>query len=61
MTRETVEWLLWLVGQQTIQLGAPDARAQAEAAWRALGELEALTGGSPRPARGAAMSNPDNP
>ena len=40
MTRQTVEWLLWLVGQQSVQLGAPDARAHAEAAWRALGELE---------------------
>jgi hypothetical protein len=41
VTRETLEWLRWLVGQQTVQVGAGDARVQAEAAWTALAEIDA--------------------
>lgn len=39
MTRETLEWLAWLVSQQTVQLGAPDAREQAAHAFQALDEI----------------------
>jgi len=39
MTRETLEWLAWLVQQQTVQLGAPDAREQTARAFKALDEL----------------------
>lgn len=42
MTRGTAEWLLWLVSQQTVQVGAEGAREQAEAAWAAIGELRAV-------------------
>ena len=41
MTRETLEWLAWLIQQQTIAIGVPDARAQAAAAFRALDEIGA--------------------
>jgi len=41
MTRETLDWLAWLVGQQTIHIGSPDARDQAERAFRALDEIGA--------------------
>lgn len=41
MTRETLEWLLWLVSQQTVQVGAPDSRAQAARAWVAMDEITA--------------------
>lgn len=41
MTRGTLEWLRWLVSQQSVQVGAGDARAQAEAAWAALAEIDA--------------------
>lgn len=41
MTRETVEWLLWLVGCQSVQIGADDSREQAMRAWAAMAELEA--------------------
>jgi len=39
MTRDTLEWLAWLVQRQTIEVGAPDARQQADHAFRALDEL----------------------
>jgi len=39
MTRETLEWLAWLVSQQTVQLGAADAREQTMRAFRALDEI----------------------
>ena len=39
MSRETLEWMAWLIQQQTISIGAPDARAQAAAAFRALDEI----------------------
>lgn len=41
MTRETLEWLAWLVQSQTIAIGALDAREQAAAAFRALDEIGA--------------------
>jgi hypothetical protein len=41
MTRETLEWLAWLVSQQTVQLGAPDAREQTARAFAALDEIGA--------------------
>ena len=41
MTRETLEWLAWLIGQQTIALGQPDARDQCTRAFRALDEIGA--------------------
>lgn len=41
MTRNTLEWLRWLVGQQSVQLGSEDARAAAAAAWQALDEIDA--------------------
>ena len=40
MSRETAVWLYQLVARQVIEVGHPDARTQAEAAWRALAELE---------------------
>ena len=39
MTRETLEWLAWLVQQQTVALGSPDARDQCTRAFRALDEI----------------------
>ena len=51
MTRETLEWLRWLVAQQTVQIGAPDAAAQVAAALRALAKLDtALSGDYPNKA-----------
>lgn len=47
MSPEVIDWLTWLVGQQTVQVGAPDARAQALMAWRALDELAAMGAQSP--------------
>ena len=41
MTRETLEWLAWLIGQQTIALGSPDARDQCARAFAALDEIGA--------------------
>ena len=41
MTRETLEWLAWLIGQQTIALGQPDARDQCARAFRSLDEIGA--------------------
>ena len=41
MTRETLEWLAWLVQQQTIALGSPDARDQCARAFAALDEIGA--------------------
>jgi len=45
MTQETLEWLRWLVAQQTVQIGAPDAAGQAQAAWRALAEIDTALSG----------------
>lgn len=39
MTRETLEWLAWLVQRQVIEVGAPDAREQAAHAFAALDEI----------------------
>ena len=41
MSRETLEWLAWLIQQQSIALGDPNARAVAEIAFRALDEIGA--------------------
>ena len=41
MTRGTLEWLAWLVQQQTIALGSPDARDQCARAFAALDEIGA--------------------
>lgn len=49
MTRGTLEFLAWLVQQQTVSLGAPDAREITTRAFTALDEigaaLEALDAG----------------
>jgi hypothetical protein len=39
MTRDTLEFLAWLVQQQTVQLGAPDARDITARAFTALDEI----------------------
>lgn len=41
MSRETLEWLAWLIQQQSIPLGDPNARATAAQAFRALDEIGA--------------------
>lgn len=41
MTRETLSFLLWLVQQQTIAIGAPDARDTTARCFAALDELGA--------------------
>ena len=41
MTRDTLEFLAWLVQRQTISLGAPDARDIAARAFTALDEIGA--------------------
>lgn len=41
MTRDTLEWVAWLIQQQSIPLGDPNARATAEIAFRALDEIGA--------------------
>ena len=41
MTRETLEWLAWLVQQQAVQIGVPGAREQCERAFHALDEIAA--------------------
>ena len=42
MTPEVAAWLHQLVSRQVIEVGHPDARAQATAAWDALAQLEAI-------------------
>lgn len=42
MTHEVAAWLHQLVSRQVIEVGHPDARAQATAAWGALAQLEAI-------------------
>lgn len=49
MTRETLEWLAWLVQRQVVEVGAPDAREQAGHAFTALDEI------------GAALARLDTP
>ena len=39
MSRETLEWLAWLIQQQSLPLGDPNARATATIAFRALDEI----------------------
>lgn len=41
MTRGTLEWLAWLIQQQTVSLGTPDARDTIAQAFRALDEIGA--------------------
>lgn len=41
MTRETLQWLHWLVSAQAVQIGSADAQQQAAAAWKALAEITA--------------------
>jgi hypothetical protein len=41
MSRDTLEWLAWLIQQQTVHLGDPNARAIAAQAFRALDEIGA--------------------
>lgn len=41
MTRETLEFLAWLVSRQTVEIGAPDARTIASKAFHALDEISA--------------------
>ena len=40
MTPETLRWLHWLVTQQSVNVGAPDALQQVAAARQALQEIE---------------------
>lgn len=44
MSRETLQWLAWLIQQQSVQLGAVDARDQCAHAFRALDEIVAALG-----------------
>jgi len=46
VTRDTLEWLRWLVASQSVQIGADGAMEQAGAAWRALSELDAAIAAS---------------
>ena len=39
MNPDVAAWLIWLVGQQSVQIGAPDAPQAAQMAFRALEEL----------------------
>lgn len=39
MSRDTLEWLAWLIQQQMVRIGDLDARTQAAAAFRALDEV----------------------
>lgn len=43
LTQDVAAWLAELVARQTIEIGHPEARAQASMAWRALDQL---TGGT---------------
>ena len=47
MSPDVAAWLHDLVSRQAIEIGHPEARAQAEMAWRALDELQhVIEGGS---------------
>ena len=39
LTPDVADWLAALVARQVIEVGHPDARAQAAMAWRALDQL----------------------
>lgn len=39
LTQDVAAWLAELVARQTIEIGHPEARAQASMAWRALDQL----------------------
>ena len=42
MNKDVATWLVWLIQQQTISLGSPDARTHAELAAAALEALTAI-------------------
>jgi len=42
VTPDVAAWLIDLVARQVIEVGHPDARAQATMAWRALDQLNAI-------------------
>ena len=44
MTPDVAAWLHDLVSRQTVEVGHPDARIQADIAWRALDQLAAMQG-----------------
>lgn len=46
MSRETLEWLAWLIQQQTIHLGDPAARDITARAFTALDEIAAALASS---------------
>lgn len=41
MSRDTLLWLAWLIQQQAVSLGQPDAREQCARAFAALDEIGA--------------------
>jgi len=45
VTKDVATWLVWLIQQQTISLGSPDARTHAELASAALEALNAVIQG----------------
>ena len=45
VTPDVAAWLHELVSRQVIEVGHPDARAQAATAWRALDQLAAIAAG----------------
>lgn len=42
MTPDVATWLFDLVSRQVVEVGHPDARAQAAMAWRALDQLDLI-------------------
>lgn len=42
LTPDVAAWLRDLVARQVVEVGHPDARAQAQMAWRALDQLDQL-------------------
>lgn len=42
LTPDVASWLRDLVARQVVEVGHPDARAQAQMAWRALDQLDRL-------------------
>lgn len=45
MNKDVATWLVWLIQQQNISLGSPDARTHAELAAAALEALNAVIQG----------------
>ena len=47
MTPDVAAWLHDLVSRQVVEVGHPDARIQADIAWRALDQLDRIMQGAP--------------